>query len=177
MMSPPPKFLQVRRPYPPLASALSKLPMLSHWSLLCMCGLGLCPFRGLVCDLLSGSRYMRAPPEGTLPNSISSHMFSVHCLWYLAFPTRVGGATLQALRFLVVRETWFWELVSPKIHASPQTLQGTCRVGLKTRLALVLRFGTVSSCMAKQVLTTCLVQWLKGIRHPKKKERDFEYFC
>jgi len=64
-------------------------------SLLCTCGLGLCAFSGLACDLLSSSLYVRALPDGALPKSISSHTCDVHCLedtrvtWCLSYPS--GG--------------------------------------------------------------------------------------
>jgi len=51
----------------------------SGLSLLCTCGLGLCPFSELVCDLLPRQWY-QGFAKGTLPEEYLSHHFDQHCL-------------------------------------------------------------------------------------------------
>jgi len=95
-------------------------------SLLYMCGIGLCPFSGLVYDLLLRGR-RGLSPDCVLPQEYLIHNLDVHCLennrafWCLTYPS---GATPfhWALRSLVIREARLLELVSPRMHASPQTL-------------------------------------------------------
>jgi len=67
------------------------LPVLSCVSLLCVCGLGLCPVSGLVCDLLSKNR-KGLSPKAHCQTSISFHKRDRHCLedtkvtWCLSYP-------------------------------------------------------------------------------------------
>ena len=69
--------------------------MLSCLSLLCMCGLGLYPFSGLVYDLLLRSR-RGLSPKAHSQKSISFHTHDGHCFedtkvaWCLSYPS--GGA-------------------------------------------------------------------------------------
>ena len=57
----------------------SCLPILSCLSFLHMCGLGLCPFSGLVCNLpLRGG--LGLSPECTLPEEYLGHNLGEHCL-------------------------------------------------------------------------------------------------
>jgi len=108
---------------PPISTSyhISCLPLLSWLSSLWMCGLGLCPFSGLVCDLLLRNR-RGLSPKAHCQRIISSHNRDAHCLndigmtWCLPW----GGTIPWALRFLADREIWLWGLVSPRMHASPQ---------------------------------------------------------
>jgi len=63
--------------------------MLSCLSLLCMCGLGLYPFSGLVYDLLLRSR-RGLSPKAHSQKSISFHTHDGHCLM------ESGGSFLYA---------------------------------------------------------------------------------
>ena len=68
--------------------------MLSWLSLLYMCGLGLCPFRRLVCDLLlRGGRGLS--PDCALPEEYLGHNLDEHCLEQTgesgSLPTRACG--------------------------------------------------------------------------------------
>jgi len=56
--------------FPRYGAPTHLLRMLSCLSLLCMCGLSLCPFSGLVWDLLLRSR--SAQPDGALPEEYST---------------------------------------------------------------------------------------------------------
>jgi len=62
------------------ASPTHLLPMLSSLSLLHMCGLGLCPFRGLVCDLLLRSRRGSSWNATHCQKSILIYNCDMHCL-------------------------------------------------------------------------------------------------
>jgi len=100
MMSYPRRFTKVGCPYPPF-------PMMSCLYCLCMCGLGLCPFSGLVRDLLL-RRHEGLSLKVHHQKSISSHMCDGHYLedtrvtWCHSYQS--GGAPF-VLRFLVVMET------------------------------------------------------------------------
>jgi len=85
------------------------LPMLSCSSLVYVCGLGVCPFSGLVCDLLLRCG-RELSHECALPEESLGHNLDEHCLedtrvvWCSTYPS--GGAPLHwALRSLGVSET------------------------------------------------------------------------
>jgi len=87
------RYPKVHCPYPSLIM-FPALPILSCLSLLYMCGLGLCPFSGWVCDLLlRGGQGLS--PECASPEEYLSHNFDVHCLQdtgpCVALRTLVGG--------------------------------------------------------------------------------------
>jgi len=96
--------------------------MMSCLFVLCTYGLGLCPFIGLVCDLLlRGGRGLS--PECTLPEECLGHDLSEPCVedtgavWCLTYLVARGGATFhRAPRSLVISETWSMGPVSPKMH-------------------------------------------------------------
>jgi len=115
----PSKVFKVRHPYPLLAPVV--LFSLAH-----ICGLCLCLFSALVCDLLP-RRLFHGSPKAHCQKSISV-TFLTSTAWRTlgllsAFPTLVGGQQWSlGATFLSSEGNWLWELVSPRIHASPPTL-------------------------------------------------------
>jgi len=110
----------------PTSYHVSCLPLLSCMSLLYICGLGLWSFSCLFCDLLPRGRRWLSPTETHCWKIISFHK---RAAWRAplgilgAFPTWGGGHHSLGVTFFL-RETWLWQwqLVSPTMHASPQTL-------------------------------------------------------
>ena len=92
-------------------------------------GVGLCPFSGLVSDLLL--RLLRGwgiYSKAHCQKSISSHNLNELCLEdtgpVITVPSlpKWGGTIASGARSLVNKETYLLGLVSPRMHAGPQTL-------------------------------------------------------
>jgi len=121
LIGPQMRGVQVRCPYPPLTTFPACPYCLD--SLFCACVV-------YVSVLLTGwSCYWVIEGSTRMCIARSASRFTiVTCTsWRTpgysgAFPTSVGGKIPWALRFSVVMETWLWQLVSPKMHANPQTL-------------------------------------------------------
>ena len=104
---------QVRRPYSLLAMIFLPSLLLAYTaflSCLCPCGLGICPFSELVCDLLQ--RQLFHGCQRRIVKEYLSHNLDEHCLedtWCLSYPS--GDTNPWAPHFLVVREidcgNWF----------------------------------------------------------------------
>jgi len=102
--------------------------------------------------------------------------------WLGIFPTQVGGHHFLGATFLGSQGDWLWELVSPRIHASPSTLWTvwpTMSVGLKTRSSPENRSAPgqfLGSYVVTRVLTTRLVRWLGWVFDNQKSPRKNEIY-
>ena len=121
------RAFKVRRPYPSLAM----FPVGSPISLVSFCTCGLCPFSGLVWDLLPRWLFWRLA-KGALPEEYLSHnLEDEHCLEDTgpcgALPTSMGRHhNYMALGCLVVWKTWLLGPVSLRMHTSPQNIVNCC---------------------------------------------------
>ena len=78
------------------------LPMLSCLSLARICGLGLCPFSVLVCDLLPLRRLFHGLPKAHCRRISQSQ--SWRAAYLMPFPPQWGGTIPWALRVMVFKE-------------------------------------------------------------------------
>ena len=95
-----------RWPFRVLSSRKRAVPTpfrLSCLSLAYICGLGLCPFSKLVCDLLP-RRLFHSSPKAHCWGTSQSALLGGHKGYLVPFLPQWGGTIPWALRFLVIRE-------------------------------------------------------------------------
>jgi len=152
------------------------LPLLSCLSLLYMCGLCLCQFSGLVCDLLlSGGQGLSPDCAFKRPEEYLGHNLGEHCLedtgavWWLVYP----GGHHSTGRYvpLYLGRLGCWNLLAwgcMPVHKHCELFLQ--RVSLN--LGVLEQF--VRSYVINLLLTTRarLVQWLSWVFKTQERKKD-----